>query len=163
MRARILAAIATATLASACHSTTAIRPDQLPLLNGSFAVVTGSQRVGNTTVTTGEVSVAHVSAPDGRIVEITGEFNATLVSRVAGVASIDFDHPVQASIEGSMLRVAGGNRAPVDVSLESLERIDVSQYDGVATMLLIVGISLVAGTLISVAIIASVDSGSSYE
>jgi len=139
-----LAAFAVFASAIGCYSTTAIRPDQLPLLNGSFAVATGSYRAGSRTVTTGQVSVAHVAAPDGRIVEIAGPFDAILVARDPRNLPLEFDHPVEAQLDGMTLRVAGANRAPVGVPLEGVSEVRIRQFDGATTSWAIVGVTIAA-------------------
>ncbi len=149
----LLAPLLLACVLTGCYSTTAICADQLPVLNGSFAVTTGRHQVGERTVTTGEVTVAHVAAPDGRMVEITGRFDAILVPRDPANAPIEFEHPVQADLNNGLLRVSGGNRPPVTVSLDAVSHVDVQQTDTATfTWLVIAGVGVAAVIGVAVAL-----------
>jgi hypothetical protein len=111
-----------------------IKPTELPKLNGSSSV--GTISAGRHVVI---ASVAQVERPDGTMAEIKGQFDARIT--VAGNTS-EYEHPVDSAIEGTDLKVRAGNRALTAIPLERIERLEVSQYDGLKTMLLWTGIGL---------------------
>lgn len=136
-----------------CYKNVEIRKDQLPKLNGSYQRVTGAVATGSGTVYTGEVTVAHVSAPDGRNVEIKGEFDATIVS---DQGKWTFDHPVTSTLEGSTLSVTGGNRGATRFDLERVQEVSVSQYDSTTSALAIIGGSAAFGVVFYFAMVAAI-------
>lgn len=121
---KALVFVLAAVVVSGCYTHTSIKPTELPKLNG--ASVVGLGRQGNTNVYA--VSVAHVEAPDGRLEEITGEFDAVITERQRG--RVDFDHPVQSQIEGNALSVRGGNRAETEFNLNDVTEAEVVQLNG---------------------------------
>jgi len=138
---------------SGCYKDVEIRKDQLPKLNGSYQRVTGAVATGSGTVYTGEITVAHVSAPDGRNVEIKGEFDATIVS---DQGKWTFEHPVTSTLEGSALSVTGGNRGTTRFDIERINGVSVSQYDSTASILAIVGGSAAFGVVFYFAMMAAI-------
>lgn len=108
---------------------------------------------GAGTVYTGEITVAHVSAPDGRNVEIKGEFDAIIVS---DVGKTTFEHPVTSTLEGSALRVTGANRGTTRFDLERVSEVSVTQYDSTASALAIIGGSAAFGVVFYFAMMAAI-------
>ena len=142
-------------LLSGCYNQVAIRKDQLPLLNGSYQRVTGAVRTGDQTVYTGEITVAHVAAPDGRNVEIKGEFDATI--KTADGTSTTFEHPVTSTLQAGTLGVTGANRAATKFELAKVNEVTVSQYDGNATFWAYFGTFLAATAAVSLITLAVID------
>jgi hypothetical protein len=138
---------------SGCYKNVEIRKDQLPKLNGSYQRVTGAVSTGSGTVYTGEVTVAHVAAPDGRNVEIKGEFDAVIHS---DVGESTFEHPVTSTLEGSALRVTGANRPTTRFDIERVSAVEVTQYDGTASALAILGGSAAFGVVFYFALMAAI-------
>ena len=131
---------------SGCYKDVAIRKDELPKLNGSYQRTTGAVSTGAGTVYTREITVAHVAAPDGRNVEIKGEFDATI--KTAGGQSATFEHPVTSTLEGANLSVTGANRAATEFDLGKVEQVTVSQYDATASSLAWIGGGLAVGAIV---------------
>lgn len=86
--------------AMGCHNMVQIRPSELPRLNDSYQRQIGVD-TGNPFSTSGpriptpivESSTRHVEAPDGRMVEIEGRYNARIT--LDGGESWRFNHPVR--------------------------------------------------------------------
>jgi hypothetical protein len=143
MRGLLAASLAAVVPLTGCYSSTAIRRDQLPLLNGSYRRPTGSVDTSAGTVYTSEVTVAHVLRPDGRNVEIEGEFDAIVETPEE---TLTFEHPVTAERRGEVMIITGANRAATTIPLDKMRRTEVSQFDSTATAVMI-GVFLGAGVL----------------
>jgi len=109
----------------------------LPKLNDSF-VAPATNSYGQLVA----VRVAHVEAPDGKIVEVKGDFDVRI--RLHDHREFEITHPVRARLEssGAALAIAGGNRAEVVIPLDRISTVEISQPD--------VGGSVVTGVLIGV-------------
>jgi len=148
---------------SGCYHTVSIRPDQLPRLSSVNEVQVGStMQTTDGTSTAGQVvpttqsapvtdgSNRHVIASDGTIVDVEGDFDATVFT-VSGEPRA-FAHPVVATVTpDGMLEVRGGNGGPSRVPLQDVARVDVEWYDAMGTVL-----ALSLGGVAAVAFIAVV-------
>lgn len=119
-----------------CYSWTEVKPTELPKLNGGGVstgrVVSGQQR--------GEivaVSVSHLERPDGTLLEVNGEPDIRITNRSG--TELEFDHPTEASVADGALMLRGENRANTKLMLSDIASAEVSEYDGVMTMLLYLG------------------------
>jgi hypothetical protein len=131
--------------ASGCYSHTTVKPEQLPRLNDSFAVGTGSNIVA--------VRVATVERPNGTLTEVAGKFD--LAIRLRNGKELEFDHPVRAAVSGGNLTLQGANRGPTVLALAEISRAEVVQLDSVGTALEIIGISLGAFAVYFLVIVAA--------
>lgn len=104
-------------LVSGCTRWTAIRPEQLPALNGDSVELAHANAVAGTTRT--------VERPDGRTVEIRGAFHARLTGRNGHQVVVE--HPVISSIEGRTLTVRGSNVAPQIIPMPNLSSVEIGQ------------------------------------
>lgn len=127
-------------MVSGCTRWTAIRPEQLPALNGDTIERANSTAVAATTRT--------VERPDGRTVEIRGAFHARLTGRNGH--QVVAEHPVISTIEGRTLIVRGSNVAPQTIPLPNLSSVEIGQTNKGAVA---VGYSLLGVVL---AVLASV-------
>lgn len=118
---KALTFLLSAAVISGCYSHTSIKPTELPKLNGAGADL---HSAGSSDVYV--VSRGHVEAPDGRIVEIDGKFDA-VVTTTNGAES-DFEYPVIASANEAALTVAGSNRAPTDFQLGQIRDVSIEQW-----------------------------------
>lgn len=120
-----------------CSTYVSIKPTELPKLNDSF-VAPARTSYGQLVA----VRVAHVEAPDGKIVEVKGDFDVRITLR--DHRELEITHPVRARLgsSGTALAIAGGNRAEVVIPLDDISTVEISQPD--------VGGSVVVGVLIGV-------------
>ncbi len=130
---------------SGCTKWVAIKPQELPKLNGSTeAALPATGRVSVI-----GVLVSTVEAPDGRLVEIRGGYDANVT--LAGQPPILFERPVLAEQHGDTMRIRAANHSVVEVPLASLSAVEVSQKDGTMTAVaLTIPIVLVTGILAGV-------------
>jgi len=135
--------------ASGCHSYTAIRPTELPLLNNMHVTPLGSSTGPNgQTVTVTAVSVRSLHRPDGRTVRISGAPSVRIRTRAG---AIDFHDPVISSLQpGQSLTVAGANRSAVTIPLDQVQQVEARQYSAGKTTALMVAIGIVVGGLTGV-------------
>ncbi len=143
-----------------CHDWVAIRPTELPRLNGSTAVQVGTttQYGPNGTTSTAPVmavSQTAVEGPDGRMVQINGSFDARVVS---GGEERTFDGPVvsELQLEGRQLNIRSANYAPVDIPISAVDSVEVSQFNAVKTSLLSGGLGIIGGTLIAIVLLSAI-------
>jgi hypothetical protein len=135
-RARAIGLSLYVALTGGCYRWEVIRPTELPKLNGSSQTLVGTS--GHTYAAL--ATIAHVERPDGTMAEIKGRFDARVT--VAGQTQ-EFEHPVDAALEGGDLKVRSSSRPPAAIPLQRIERLEVSQYDNTKTILFITGMSLV--------------------
>jgi hypothetical protein len=109
-------------LSGGCYSWTAIKPTELPKLNG--AQTTTSHQMGRQVIL---ISAAQVETPDGRLVEIRGESDAKI--QVPGAVPLLFEHPIISSVENASLTVKSANRAMTTIPLDRIQRVEVSQFE----------------------------------
>lgn len=120
-----------------CYTTARIKPTELPKLNGGMVgTIIGGEHQG-----LAAVSVGHVEGVDGRMVEVNGEFDATVVQ--SDGEEVEFTHPVAATVDESKLHVAGGNRARTSFELSDVSEVETSTYNANTTYIL-VGCTLIA-------------------
>jgi hypothetical protein len=127
-------------LSSGCYSWAAIKPTELPKLNGSSTTSTAGG--GHTLVLQ---TVAQVEAPDGRIVEVKGESDAR-VTTVKPPQVLSFEHPVVANLTDDSLIVQAGNVGKTTIPLSRIESVEISQLERGQTALA----ATVVGLLVSV-------------
>lgn len=118
-------------LGTGCYAHNHILPTELPRLNGMSST---STRRGNVMVVT--QTVQDVTRTDGTIVQIQGEFSATVVPRDRSQPSVEFSHPVRSSVDDLNLTVAGGNRAATNFPLDQIDYVDISTPDNGLNILL---------------------------
>jgi hypothetical protein len=129
-----------------CYTTARIKPTELPKLNGGMVgTIVGGDHQGHAAV-----SVGHVEGADGRMVEVNGEFDATVVQNNGD--EVEFTHPVLATVKESTLEVAGGNRARTRFELSDVSEVETSTYNANTTIIL-VGCTLIA---VMVGIVAAI-------
>ena len=110
------------TLSGGCYTWTAIKPTELPKLNGAPTATT--QKTGRQVEL---VSVAQVETPDGRLAEIQGKSDARI--QLTGSTPMLFEHPILASIENEELTIRSGNRAKTSIPLGNIQHLEVSQLN----------------------------------
>jgi hypothetical protein len=112
--------VALAMLVSGCYAWTAIKPTELPKINGTPTFLpdrTGGQvRI---------VTMAQVETPDGRLAEIKGESNAPI--QLKDGTGVFFEHPLRSSIEDQSLIIMSGNHPKTTIPLANIQSLDVSQ------------------------------------
>ena len=115
MNTPVVASMSLAVLATiaGCHSWVPIMPTELPRLNGTSA---------------------QVRQPDGTPVDVVEPFDV----RVALPSSLplQFDHPVESTVEGKVLVVQGANRGRTAFPLQDVTHVEVSQPDATKTAVL---------------------------
>jgi hypothetical protein len=126
---------------SGCYSWTAIRPDELPKLNGNYTSSQGHP--GGTLVIE---TVAQLEAPDGRMVEIKGESDARLTTKNPQVAW-NFQHPILAETDGNSLRIRSSNLGKKSFELGNIQSLEVSQFERAKTAWAICGPLTVVGII----------------
>ena len=136
-------------LTAGCYTWEPIKPTELPKLSGA-AVATGTVASGTNRGQVIAVSVAHVEAPDGRLVEIKGEFDARV--ELTNGQTVTFTHPVRAQVDGFHLTVQGGNRPPTSFPLNQVRVVTVSQGNPAASA----AVGAVVGTALGVLIVVLV-------
>lgn len=106
-----------------CYTTARIKPTELPKLNGGMVgTIVAGDHEGRAAV-----SVGHVEGADGRMVEVNGEYDATVVQNDG--QEVEFTHPVWATVDDSTLQVAGGNRARTSFELSDVSAVETSTYN----------------------------------
>jgi len=136
--------------ASGCYSWVPVQTNELPLLNNMHITPVGSTTdSGGQTVTVTEVSVRSVHRPDGSTVRISG---APSVRVDTSSGPIVFTDPVISSLQpGQSITVAGANRSAVTIPLTEVEQISARQLSRGKTILLTIGLSILAsGTVIGI-------------
>ena len=134
--------VACSLLTTGCYSHVPIRPSELPKLNGDFAT---AQAVGvNTTLHT--FSVAQVQGEDGRMVELKGEHDVIITLKNG--TTTKYGHPVSVSEEGGAFVIRSANQAEVRVPLDDIQRVEVTNYNGIATTFIAVGVGVVASLVV---------------
>jgi hypothetical protein len=136
-------------LTTGCYKTEVIKPTELPKLNyaGVGTVVAGPGK-GHLVA----VSVGQVEGIDGRMVEVIGEYDATIVAKRGERTT--FEHPVRSSIDNQLLRVGGGNRTETAFQLTDVSQVETKTYDGTATLWTILGVSLGVTTIAAIVLYA---------
>jgi hypothetical protein len=137
-----------------CYSTQTIKPTELPKLNRSPS----EAALQKANCATADNVIEHVEGIDGRMVEVEGDFDATVVSKSG--TETEYEHPVISKIDDDVLEIRSSNNRPTEVPISTVKYIEVTSYDSTATTWTIVGISAgvvaIIGTLLIVnAIIAS--------
>jgi len=104
-----------------CYSWHAIKPTELPKLNGGSTTITnaGGRQVAL-------ITVAKVETEDGRLVELKGASDARVWVR--GAAPTLFEHP-ESVVQGSSLLIRSLNQTQTRIPLTSIQKVEVSQYD----------------------------------
>lgn len=133
---RLCAVLASLSLVTGCYRWESIKPSELPKLNDAAVIPITSHVVA--------VSTRHVETPDGRMVTVSGVFDAAIDT---GQARVVFEHPVRAELVDGELVVAGANLGKTAFPLESLRSVEVSQVDALRSNLLGGGITLLVGCL----------------
>ena len=129
-------------LSAGCYDTYAVKPAELPKINGSFV---HSEAVGgNATLVT--YSVAHVEAEDGRMLELTGKHDVILTLKDG--KQVVFQHPVTTEPEGDGYALRGGNRGLLEVKESDIKRAEVTQYDSGKTLAAAIPLAIVGGLLL---------------
>ncbi len=134
---RILSVIvATSFAATGCFRVDAIKPTELPKLNGSNVRNLG--QTGNVQLI--GITVTPVERIDGRTVEIKGNYDASIVRNDG--RTLSFEHPVLSEIVNNTLTVKGSNRGVASWPLADVSRVDVQTYDATKTILVVVAINV---------------------
>lgn len=141
-------------LLGGCYSWTAIKPTELPKLNGASTTTTHTMGRQVTLI-----SVAQVEAPDGRLVEIQGESDTRM--KGTGQPPITFKHPVLASVDDESLTVRSSNYRKFTIPLNKIESVEVSQFERSKTMAAITVPTVLIGAIAILVILSSAPSSSS--
>jgi hypothetical protein len=136
-------------LSSGCYTWTAIKPTELPKLNGAQTAT--SQPTGSQVEL---VSVAQVETPDGRLAQIRGESDARI--QLKGSTPILFEHPIISSVENEDLTIRSGNRAKTSIPLGNIQSLEVSQLNRNQTALAGTVLGLVGSALLGFLIISAI-------
>ena len=109
----LVALVTSLSLLAGCYSYnyTAIKPTELPKLNGSSY---------------GQVAGGAVETPEGRLVEINGSFDVVIDTNQG---EWTFEHPVGAGIEGDALVVKSSNQNPARIPLSQINSVMIKQGD----------------------------------
>lgn len=141
-------------LAAGCHTTHAIRPSELPKLNGSHAGETGHRR--GRVVEVEQPSRRVLVTPDGRTVEVEGEVDATVI--LVDGRRFDFEHPVLAEIAGDKLTVRGSNQA-FQFDQANISGAEVAEFNSRKTNAIAVTLTVAGSILLGVGIAAALIAG----
>lgn len=155
----LILAIVAALANLGCYDWVAIRPTALPDLNGSTAVQVGTShgvRTDGTVTSSPVIAVTQtaVPAPDGRMVQIEGDFDARVLAR--GMPLTTFRSPVVSEIVDDSLVIRSGSHAPARVPVASVSGVEVSQYNALRSTFLAVGLGLLIGGVGSAIAIGSI-------
>src|SRR5687768_3570788 len=90
-------------LLPACFNRYAIKPTELPKLNGAGAAVVG--QAGNAVLI--QESYRQVEQLDGTLLEVTGPFDAYVQN--GAPEPVHFKHPVSSEIDANLLKMKAGN------------------------------------------------------
>jgi hypothetical protein len=131
-----------------CYTWTAIKPTELPKLNGAQTAT--SQQTGRQVQL---FSVVQVETPDGRLADIQGESDARI--QLKGSPPILFEHPILSSIENEELTIRSGNRAKTSMPLGNIQHLEVSQLNRNQTALAGTVFGLVTSALLTFLIISA--------
>lgn len=138
-------------LLGGCYSWTAIKPTELPKLNG--ASTSTSHNMGRQVTL---ITAAQVEAPDGHLVEIQGESDTRMTT--TGQPPVTFKHPVLASVDDQALTIRSSNYRKLTVPLDKIQSVEVSQLERGQTTAAIMIPTVLIG---AVAILVILSSGSS--
>ena len=134
-------------LVNGCYTNTAVRPSEIPKLNGAFQT---SQPAGRNAILVTS-SVSHVEAPDGKTVEVKGTYDLILTTKDGKI--IQFDHPVMIDKEEDSFLLRGANRGETHVAMTDIEATEVRQFSQTKTMLVAAPVALVGGLLMGLLIV----------
>ena len=99
---------------------------------------------------TSAVSVARLERPDGTLVEIKGKPDVRVTSEGE---VLTFKHPIVATLQGEVLTIQSSNRAATKFNLSSIQKVEVSEPNLVANVLISMFGGLALGALLSVIIV----------
>jgi hypothetical protein len=142
------------THSTGCYKWVEIKPTEVVKLNGSYRRDLGSVSTPSGTVTTTEVTVAHVERPDGTLVELKGDFDADITE---GGSTSRFEHPVNSRIQGPFLVVASGNRAATPYIVKDIRKVEIKQYDSTTSNIVLVVGGLAGGLLLAGMLVSSAE------
>ena len=125
-----------------CTNWVAIRPSELPRLNGSTAVRAGTTYDLEPIMLIAETSV---ETPEGTLVTIRGDFDASIQYHGRTILAED---PVISEVTGSYLQVRAGNLRQTRMTLAEITSVEVLQAAGTKTYLLTVGLILLGSMLV---------------
>ena len=132
-----------------CHTWVAIKPSELPRLNGSTEQVVS--RSANSRVVA--ITTTPVERPDGRLVEIRGNYDVRIES---GGRSQEVGSPVLAELEGDHLIVRGSNMPRSRIPLSNIDNLEVSQFQRARTVLLTTGIAMVGAAIVTAVVLTQI-------
>jgi len=139
---KAISAALTLTLSiSGCVTWEQVKPTELPKLNGSGHAPLAAQNTSNTVI---GVLVTSVEAPDGRLVEVKGDFDVRIAT---DNRKIQFDHPVRSEVEEGMLSLRSSDRGLTQFLLEDVKSAEVSQDRPQQTIWAIAGATTLATLL----------------
>ena len=143
-------ALTTLLTSSACSYSKyiAVKPEQLPRLNGGTTAVLGQTH--NATIV--GVTVRRIESPDGRVHEIRGRFNLLVSERNEPQR---FEHPVESAVSDTVLRVSGGNRGETHFDLDAIDYARVEVPDATKNLWGTVGIVVGVGLLGALVVVAA--------
>jgi hypothetical protein len=127
--------LALAMLLGGCYSWTAIKPTELPKINGNPTVLP-DRSGGHVQI----VNVAQVETPDGRLAEIRGQSDARV--QLKDTTLMSFEHPIRSSVENQSLTIMSGNHPKTTIPLDNIQSVEVSQGNRAEAAGVIVGILL---------------------
>jgi hypothetical protein len=127
--------LALAMLLGGCYSWTAIKPTELPKINGTPTVLPDN--------TGGQVRIvndAQVETADGRLVEIRGRSDVRV--QLKDTTLMSFEHPIRSSVENQSLTIMSANHPKTTMPLANIQSVEVSQGNRAEAAGVIIGILL---------------------
>jgi hypothetical protein len=144
---KVAATLLIVSLAAGCHTSTAIRPSELPKLSGP--PIMPAPYLGEPP----PYWPRYVQTPDGHTVEVNRKFDAQIL--VTNSDTLTFRHPVWAEWSPSHLIVAGENTPPIAFRNDRVGSVEVRQLDVGSTVL----VSILGGVAGSALLLAGIASG----
>lgn len=128
-----------------CVSWISVKPSEVPKVgNMTVGMVSSGPHRGHAVA----VSVAKLERSDGTLVEIKGKPDVRITS---DGEVFTFKHPIEATLHGEVLTIQSSNRAATKFHLSNIQKVEVSEPNLAANVLL----SLLGGLALSGIIIAA--------
>jgi hypothetical protein len=133
-----------------CYKSIAIKLTEVPKLNNTYSVSVGSTNTSSYNYSTKQTdyssspiiasSVRHIRRTDGRILEVKGK-TPVIITTKAG--KYTFKHPTISRLYNGRLKIAGGNRGEQVFMLDSIQKVEIKQFNFAKTMLVWAGIAII--------------------
>jgi hypothetical protein len=126
-----------------CYNWVAVKPDEAEKLSGSFVANAGPNALA--------IRVVHAEQPDGRMVELEGDFDVRLELKDGDV--LTFSHPVRIEAAEDTLVFHGGDQEPAHVKRDNIVSLKASKYNMGETAVLVITLTAVAAAILVGAIV----------